>query len=220
MKIGFLIPVYNEEKTINRLIEMLPGERKDIIVVDDGSTDKTSEIIGMTGATLLKHKQNMGKGQAHRTGFKYGVKHKYDYLITLDGDGQHNPKEVSKFIKRIENKGEDIIVGVRKRSLFNMPWIRYFTNLTTSFVVSFLSHRTIRDTQCGYRAISTKVLRKVSLATCNFQTESEILIKAAKLGYRIGEVPISTIYQKENSKISPVIDTLRFIVLAFKSIWR
>ena len=220
MKIGFLIPVYNEEKTINKLIQALPGDKKDIIVIDDGSIDRTPEIAEKAGVTLFKHKQNMGKGQAHRTGFQYAIEQGYDYLITLDGDGQHNPEEVSKFIKRIEAKGEDIIVGVRRRSLRNMPIIRYLTNLATSCVVSFLAHCTIKDTQSGYRAISTKVLRNISLTTCNFQTESEILIKAARLGYKIGEVPISTIYQEENSKIRPCLDTVRFITLALKSMWR
>ncbi len=219
MKIGFLIPVYNEEKSINEVIQSLPGNKKDIIIVDDGSIDRTLEIAEKAGVTLLKHKQNMGKGYAHRTGFNYGLEQKYDYLITLDGDGQHNPKEISRFIERIEDKKEDIIVGVRKRSPLNMPFIRYCTNLTTSFVVSFLANCTIKDSQCGYRAISTRILKNIPLTTCNFQTESEILIKAARSGYRIGEVPISTIYREEKSKINPILDTLRFILLVFRSIW-
>lgn len=219
LKVALLIPIYNEEKRISSLIESLPYPRKDIIIVDDGSIDNTSKVIENMGVVLLRHSRNYGKGYAHRTGFKYAVEHGYDYVITLDGDGQHNPQEIPKFIQKIEKTGADMIIGVRHRSVLNMPFIRYCTNLVTSFVVSFLAHKPIKDAQSGYRAISASVM-KIPLTTSHFETESEIIIRAARLGYKLGSVPISTIYRGESSKIKPTIDTIRFIKLAFKSIWR
>ncbi len=220
MKIMFLIPVYNEEKHIGNLLQELNYDKKDIIVVDDGSTDRTAEIVKKKGVVLLKHPNNLGKGYAHRTGFKYAVAQNYDYVITLDGDGQHNPEELLLFIKKINETAEDIIIGTRKFSLKNMPLIRLLTNLTTSFIVSLFSHKRVKDSQSGYRAISKRVLEKVRLTTCNFQTESEMIIKAARLGYHLSSVPISTLYSEEKSKIIPFLDTIRFVKLALKSIWR
>lgn len=216
LRIALLIPVYNEEKRLKELIEKIPYSRKDIIVVDDGSTDNTCRVIENMGIVVLRHDRNYGKGSAHRTGYKYALECGYDYVITLDGDGQHNPQEIWRFIERIEKSGEDIIVGIRYRSLRNMPFVRYCTNLITSFVVSFVAHKTIKDVQSGYRAISAAVMRGVPLTTTHFDTESEILIKSAKMGYKIGSIPVSTIYGEENSKIRPFIDTVRFILLVLK----
>lgn len=227
LKISFLIPAYNEEEKIASLIQSLSANkpclsagRKDIIVVDDGSCDKTTERVETTGAILLKHSKNRGKGEAHKTGFKYIIAHNYDYVITLDGDGQHNPAESERFIKKLNTDKKDILVGTRSYSPKNMPMDRFLTNFTTSLVVSILAHNNIRDSQSGYRAISTEVLKKVKLTTSNYQTESEILIKAGRMGYKIGAVPISTIYGVGKSKIRPGKDTLRFIVLALRSLWR
>ena len=220
LKVALLIPVYNADKTIGQLIQSINYSRKDIIIVDDGSTDSTFKVVKDTGVVVLRHTSNLGKGQAHRTGFKYAVEQGYDYVITLDGDGQHLPQELHRFFDKIEKTRKDIIIGERYRSLSNMPFLRYGTNLITSFVVSFLSHKRIKDAQSGYRAISAKVMKGVPLTTSHFDTESEILIRAARLGYSIGAVPISTIYLSHESKIRPSIDTLRFIKLALKSIWR
>jgi len=229
MKVAIVIPAYNEEENIGALLDALERcdlewnkeevRPQDVIVVDDGSTDKTGEIASRK-AILLKHEHNLGKGYAHRTGFKYAVANGYDYVITIDGDNQHNPEEIPIFIKEITKNERDIIIGTRKFSLNNMPLIRVLTNILTSFVVSLLSHKRVKDSQSGYRAISTKVLQEINLATGNFQTESELLIKAARIGYRIGSVPICTIYSEEKSKINPFIDTVRFIILSFKGIWR
>ncbi|MDD2891091.1 MAG: glycosyltransferase family 2 protein [bacterium] len=221
MKIAFLLPAYNEEKNISNVIQNLPAHKKDIIVIDDGSKDNTSSIVEKTGVVLIKHKQNMGKGAAHQNGFNYAIKHGYDYIITLDSDGQHKPQESKRFIRQLEkNNRPDIIIGTRAYSLKNMPVLRFFTNFTTSFIVSLLAHNRIKDSQSGYRAISTEVLKKVKLTTFNYQTESEILINLGRMGYKIGAVPITIIYGVSESKINPIIDAWRFIQLTFKSIWR
>ncbi|MBI4722715.1 MAG: glycosyltransferase family 2 protein [Candidatus Stahlbacteria bacterium] len=131
MKVALLIPVYNEEKTIGKLIQSLnypsrsigisapdtfcvgtgPLQHKDIIIVDDGSIDSTFKVVKDMGAIVLRHTSNLGKGQAHRTGFKYALQQGYDYVITLDGDGQHLPNEMCRFLDIIEKTRKDIIIG-------------------------------------------------------------------------------------------------------------
>lgn len=219
LKIAFLVPVYNEKGRISNLIKRLSNERRDIIVIDDGSKDGTAKEIESTGIILLKHPSNMGKGAALKTGFIYAIANNYDYVITLDGDGQHKTEESRSFLKSLQKARIDILVGTRTYSCRNMPLDRFLTNLTTSLVVSILANRNIRDSQSGYRAISARVMRNVKLRTSNYQTESEILIKSGRLGYSIGSVPISTIYGVGKSKIRPIRDTLRFIKLVFNSLW-
>lgn len=220
MKVAILIPAYNEANNMRDTLTGISFNRKDIIVVDDGSTDNTGEIAKQEGATVLYHSYNMGKGRAHRTGFKYISNNGYDYLITMDADGQHSPEEILLFKEGISENKEDLIIGTRKLSLKDMPLLRYFTNFTTSFFVSLLCGKRVKDSQSGFRAIRTEIVEKVSLSTSRFQTESELIIKTARLGYKIGFLPIKTIYQKNGvSYIHPLKDTIRFILLAISSFW-
>ncbi len=221
MKIAILIPAYNEVDNIKNTLKNIDFNMGDIIVVDDGSTDNTGEIAKQEGVTVLRHPYNMGKGRAHRTGFKYiSNNSSYDYLIAMDADGQHSPEEILLFEERINENKEDLIIGTRKLSLKDMPLLRYFTNFTTSFFVSLLCGKRVKDSQSGFRAIRTEVVKKVPLSTSRFQTESELTIKAARLGYKIGFLSIKTIYQKNGvSYIHPLKDTIRFILLAISSFW-
>jgi len=220
MNICVLIPAYNEEmnisQTLRRVKRIIPSNR--IIVVDDGSTDNTTDIVKKEGVYLLKHAENMGKGMTHRTGFDFVIKEGFDAVITMDADGQHAPEEIPDFLNNMDKF--DIIIGTREYNIRNMPIIRYWTNRTTSLVTSLLSRRIIRDSQSGYRLIKTEILKRVHLKTKHFQTETEILIQAGRMGYRIGEIPIRTIYSiKRRSYVNPVIDTLRFIGLAISYLW-
>lgn len=218
MKIAIVIPAFNEEENIEKLLNKIPEyPKKDIVVVDDGSQDRTVSIVEEFGATLLRHGVNRGKGMAHRTAFSYIIKNGYDGVITLDGDGQHAPEEITDFIRMINSA--DMLVGTRSMSLANMPLLRYLTNKVTSLTVSLIASQRILDSQSGYRYISREVLENVPLRTGRFQTESEILIKAGRMGFKIGIVPISTIYREEKSYINPFIDTGRFIGLAARSLF-
>lgn len=218
MKVAIIIPAYNEEKTIEELLNRLCGyPKEDIVVIDDGSSDRTTDMVTKCGATLLKHGTNKGKGMAHRTGFAYAIMQNYDAVITMDADGQHAPEEIEYFLRKT---GEaDILVGTRSMSLANMPLLRYLTNKVTSLVVSLIASHRVFDSQSGYRYISIEVLKRVPLKTKRFQTESEILIKAGRMGFKIGAIPISTIYREEKSYINPFIDTGRFIRLAARSLF-
>ncbi len=215
-----VIPAYNEAVHLAEVLRRLKTQLipENIVVVDDGSTDGTIAVAKNGGVTVVEHGLNLGKGRALRDGFEYakGIRG-LNAVLTLDADGQHDPSEIVRFIERFEKTGEDIIIGDRMSDTRKMPFIRKMTNKATSWVISMRAGCRIRDSQSGYRLISTSILRRIELVTEHFETESEILIKAARKGARIGSVPVSTIYAMEESRINPWRDTMRFIKLVIKS---
>ncbi|PIP14023.1 MAG: glycosyltransferase family 2 protein [bacterium (Candidatus Stahlbacteria) CG08_land_8_20_14_0_20_40_26] len=217
-RIMIIIPAYNEEESIAKLLPSLNFPPQDIIVVDDGSTDNTISKSQSFGVHVIRHEKNKGKGMAHRTGFNFASKEEARWVITMDADGQHSPKDIPKFIKAIKEKKGDMIIGEREVTIRTMPFLRFLTNLWTSFIVSILGGKRVKDAQSGFRAISKEIFTSISFSTNNFQTESEIIIKAARRGFRITSVPVRTIYNESYSYIKPFLDTLRFIKLAFQSL--
>ena len=191
---------------------------EDILVVDDGSFDSTTQEAKKRGVNVITLKKNRGKGFALKRGFSYAIQNKYDAVITMDADLQHNPQEVHKFIKKGED-GFDIVVGSRFGCFADMPTDRYLSNRVTTLVLSLLASRKLVDTQSGFRFISIDVLKRVKLKTERYQAESELLFKAARLGFKITSVPIETLYFGEKSSINKFLDTLRFIKLIINSLW-
>jgi glycosyltransferase involved in cell wall biosynthesis len=187
-----------------------------LLLVDDGSADDTADTARGLGLTVIVHEQNQGKGMALRTGFAAAIDAGADAVITLDSDGQHLPSEAIRFVEAWE-RGADVVVGDRMRGNENMPWLRKRTNEFTSWVISSLAGAKIPDTQNGYRLFDAKVLREVTLESLRYDMESEILIRAARRGFSIASVPVSTIYHDEESSIHPFVDTLRFIRLVWRS---
>ncbi len=223
-RIAILIPAYNEEEHIAEVVGNCLKFNMDVIIVDDGSTDKTVSIIKLVprsnncSITLIEHPQNLGKGKSLLTGFDYAVEKKYKGVITMDGDGQHDINEIPHFLEKVEKDDPDIIVGNRLDNTRGMPFIRLATNLFTSWIISVLAGKKIRDVQSGYRYINARVLENIEIETGNFDTEPEILLKAAWLNYNIQNIPISTIYHKQFvSHVNPVTDTIKFFKLVFRS---
>lgn len=219
MKCFVIIPAFNEGERIESLVREIGAFNEDILVVDDGSTDGTSESARSAGAHVLHHRENRGKGEALKTGFRYALSHKADAVITLDGDGQHDWREIAAFLQEARKEDAGIILGTRMRDVRGMPFVRLLTNLVTSWIVSRISRQRISDSQSGYRLIQCKVLRSLYLQTSNYDLESEILIKASRAGYRIKEIPIKTLYGKNTSKIHPWRDTVRFVRLVWGSMF-
>ncbi|MEK6714535.1 MAG: glycosyltransferase family 2 protein [Candidatus Omnitrophota bacterium] len=206
-----IIPAYNEEKVIASLIERIKNIGLTVVVVDDGSSDATADMAQAKGAVVLKSEKNQGKGSALRRGFEYALKSQYQTIVTLDADGQHNPESIKDFIQMRKKTNADMVVGNRMRNTENMPLARIITNRFMSWLISRASGQNIPDTQCGFRLIQKIVLENITLLAARYDMESEILIEAAKKGYKIESLPIETIYQGEKSQIHPVLDTLRFI---------
>jgi glycosyltransferase involved in cell wall biosynthesis len=192
---------------------------KDVVVINDGSEDSTEEEVKRTSAVLLVHPKRKGKGMALRTGFAYAQKRDFEAVLTLDGDGQHNPAEIPKFLRRAEgNNNWDIIIGSRMQGRNTMPFIRAWNNKFTSYLLSLLIGQRLEDIHSGYRLIKMSVLQNILLASQHYDLEIELLIKACRKNYKIVFIPIETIYGKEKSYFHPVIDSVRFFQVLFKNL--
>ena len=220
-EVGVVIPAYNAEKTVAEVIKELVGygfKKDNIIVINDGSSDRTEDMIRGQGVTLLNHRKNMGKGAALRDGFAAAGEMDLKKVIVIDADAQHQVSDLSGFFKL--DSSYDMVIGERTDILSSMPLHRQLSNRTVNLVVSLLCGFRTTDVQCGFRYVDLKIFRQVQLKTNNYQTESEMVIKAARHKYRIGFVPVTTIYSNEKSHINPVIDTMRFINMAVRFLWR
>lgn len=209
-----LLPGYNVARHLGDLVprirEHLP--EAEILLVDDGSADGTAHVATELGLHVVRHTVNQGKGMALRSGFTAAVERGTGAVITMDADGQHLPQEAPRFVEAWR-AGADVVVGDRMAATDTMPWLRKRTNEFTSWVISGLAGTPIPDSQNGYRLFDAKVLRAVHLESQRYDLESEILIKAAALGFTIRSVPITTVYGDEKSSINPVVDTYRFFRL-------
>jgi len=219
MKICAIIPAYNEAKTIGYLSEEAKKKGLDVLVIDDGSSDSTGRVAKEKGAKVLRNEKTVGKGASLRKGFDFAISQNYDGIITMDGDGQHDPEDIPQFIDKINESNAKIIVGNRMFRTRNMPFIRWCTNKIMSTFISSICRQYIPDTQCGFRYIDIKALKSFELSTANFEIETEVLIEARKKGYKIYFVSIKTIYQDQESKINPFLDTLRFFGFIFRKKW-
>jgi len=215
MKACVIIPTYNESRTIGGLVSDIRKKGLDVLVIDDGSRDETGLIAQRKGAALITHAKNQGKGASLKRGFDHVLNSEYATVIMMDGDGQHNPDDVDRFIAAAENTGAQLVIGNRMGDTKSMPFIRKLTNGVLSWLVSKLTKQHIPDSQCGFMLIKRNVLEKIKLISLNFEIEAEILIKTAKEKFKISSIPIKTIYQGEASKINPLLDSARFIKMIF-----
>ena len=216
MKMCVLIPTYNEAKTIGSLVKRITAKGLDVVVVDDGSVDGTAEIAQNSGACVLRHNWNKGKGASLKEGFRYILNNDYDAVITMDGDDQHAPSDIPKFINASLDRDVDMIAGNRMSFSKGMPLTRWITNNLMSFLISLICWRNIPDSQCGFRLIKRKALKELNPISSNYEIESETIIEAHYKGIKIKFIPIQTIYAKQASQISPVIDTIRFFRFILK----
>ena len=171
MRICLLIPAYNEARTIGQVVSEAREIIESVVVVDDGSQDATAQIAEDSGSLVIKHSVNSGKGAALRTGFQHVLDNGYDALITMDSDGQHDVNDIPGFLKALDERGSGIIIGSRMQDISTMPVVRRFTNKFTSLVGSLLARQKIRDSQSGFRLISSDVLRAVELETAGYEME-------------------------------------------------
>lgn len=208
-----VIPGYNAAQTIAPLVHQVRRLGLDVVVVNDGSTDQTARLAMEAGATVISHVHNRGKGLALRTGFGFALQGAYATIVTLDGDGQHDPSEIPNLLAALDGKAVGIVVGHRLAYPGTMPRIRRLTNQAMSLVVSWLARQSIPDSQCGFRAIRRTVLEGIGLSACRFELETELLLAATRSGWSIASVPVRSIYHAHRSYIHPILDGIRFIGL-------
>jgi glycosyltransferase involved in cell wall biosynthesis len=204
-----VIPAYCEEKTIKEAVDRTKKFVDHVIVVDDCATDNTFDEAKSTGAEVIRHEKNMGKAHALKTGFAHLGEH--DVVVTLDADLQHLPEEIPKLLKCIED-GADLCIGSRFLSDSKcMPFLNRASNRIAAKLMSILCGQKITDPQSGFRAIRRGALEKLELPASRYAVEHIMALEAAKRGFKIDEIPISCVYGKEKSHISPARDTVNVI---------
>ncbi len=214
-----MIPAYNAEdylsELITRCLSFVCNEH--LLIVDDGSTDSTLEIIKQNKINYISFPENRGKGAALSAGFEYAINHGYRSILTLDADLQHLPEEIPYFFAK--DTGKQVVLGVRHLDWRVVPFGRWVTNNLTSIIVSVFSRQRVRDSQSGYRLIPVELLAMIKMKTVGYDFESEMLFKAGALGYPVAEVPVTTVYDGSPSFINPFTETLRFVRQIWKRIW-
>jgi len=215
MKCLVVVPAYNEEKHIAGVVRGILKEKSELLVVDDGSMDSTYDILKGLSVPCLKEKHK-GKGAALKAGFRYALNNGFDWVITMDGDGQHDTGELPMFLRALRSNGTDLIIGSRTLDSSRMLVVRLLTNKSMSYLISRFSGVRLPDTQCGFRAIRCELLRRIKLTTSHYDMESELIIRAAKANFKITNVPVKSIYNGSKSSINKVTDTVRF----FGLLWR
>jgi len=211
-----VIPAYNEEARVVKVIQATKAYLP-VLVVDDGSKDRTSEVARQAGAEVIRQEPNQGKGTAILKGFQYGVEHDYDAVITLDADGQHDPDEIPLFLQDFKEKGSDLIIG--QRDFRKMPFPRNITNQIGTWSFSSALGQYVPDNQSGYRLHSRRLVEaSLSSQEHGYEFEVEIIVRCVLMGYKISWVTIKTIYnQVQNSKITPIRHVIRFYRLVSKT---
>jgi len=217
MKTVVVIPAYDAAGSLPDLLAKIRCEIENIVVIDDGSSDKTAVTAVDSGATVIRHSRNRGKGAALRTGFAYAVENGFDSVITIDSDGQHDPADIPRFGQAFIESHADMIIGSRVGDRGLMPWPRRFSNWSTSRFLSLILRRPIEDCQCGYRLISIKLLKSIALESDKFELESEMIIRAIRGGFNVEFIPIRGVYVKNApSHMRPLADTLRWCSMVLK----
>ena len=208
-----IIPCYNHG---NHLQILLPEVRShcvdwDILVVDDGSDDDTSVTAGSNECTILRHPENRGKGAALWNGIQWGLTNAKDWFLFLDADGQHPAEAIPWFLEAAITSNATFVMGNRLHDVSCMPYHRRLSNWITSWILSRKSGQKIHDSQCGFRLIHRSCLDGFRPLTQHYETETEILLYAARQGARFASVNIPTIYRGQRSSINNFRETLRFI---------
>ena len=209
-----VIPAFREARYIGELVRRVRAIIPDVFVVDDGSPDATASAAESAGATVLRHTLNLGKGAALKTGLAQAIASGYAFVVTMDGDGQHDPADLPRFLEAYRSGVAPVLIGNRMQDAMRMPWLRRATNRFMSWLLSRELGQRVPDTQCGYRLLGREALPWASGGTATrFAAESEVLLRLSLQGIRIGSVPVATIYGEERSKINPFSDTVRFLPL-------
>jgi glycosyltransferase involved in cell wall biosynthesis len=204
-----LIPCLNEAATIGALVREAERFVQAVWVVDDGSSDKTRQQAEAAGAIVVRHEINLGKGAALRDGLNALAAAGYQWAVTLDGDGQHDPSTIPAFFRAAESGG-DLVIGNRMPDAAQMPAIRRFVNRWMSAKISKRLKMKIPDSQCGFRLVRLAAWKNLSIHENQFAFESEMLVVFAEAKYKIAFVPIRSLNARRPSRIHTVADTYRW----------
>ncbi len=214
MTITAILPAFNEEVTIGSVVLHARQHADQIIVVDDGSTDRTSEVAQLAGAKVIRHLSNMGKGVALKTGFEYVRQNGAKVVVTMDSDGQHDAEEIPKLVAPILNGEADIVNGSRylNGNGKTTPFYRRIGQIILDNATNINSGLTVTDTQSGFRAFARHTLNAFEFKSNGLAIESEMLMDAANAGFKVKEVEIGVRYDVDGSSEHPLSHGVRVLM--------
>lgn len=213
MSITAILPAYNEEVSIGSMVLHARQHADHVVVIDDGSKDRTYEMAKLAGAEVIRHPKNLGKGMALRTGFEHAGKNGCSVVITMDSDGQHDPDDIQKLISPILNGEADIVNGSRymNGNEDNTPFYRRIGQNILDKATNLNSGLQITDTQSGFRSFARHTLPAFRFKSNGLAIESEMLMDAANAGFRIKEVKIGVRYDVGSPSENPIKHGLKVL---------
>src|SRR2546427_10240030 len=198
------IPAFNEGPTIGSVVLRAKQYAEEVVVIDDGSRDDTAEIAALAGAHVIQHARNLGKGAAIRTAWLFGRERHPEALVLLDGDHQHNPKDIPRIVEPILAGKADVVLGVRWGKTSGMPMYRRIGKRALDYATAAATKNgLLTDSQCGFRVFSSRALRMIEPTDNGLSIESQMLLEAQERNLRIREVNIDARYDIEGSTFSP-----------------
>lgn len=211
MRILVAIPVFNEAPSLPRVIDAVRARHDDILFIDDGSTDETPRLLARTpGVAVIRHPANLGYGQSLIDAFAYAHAERYDWVITLDCDEQHEPERIPEFVAAAERDDSDIISG--SRYLVDMPGNsrapadrRRINEVITSILNSVLGVA-LTDSFCGFKAHRVEAMARLNLTVPGYAFPLQFWVQAVRAGLRIREIPVSLIYLDPNRHFGGALD--------------
>lgn len=206
MTITAILPAFNEEVSIGSVVLHTRQHADHVIVIDDGSTDRTGEFAQLAGAKVIRHICNMGKGVALKTGFEYVRQNGAEVVVTIDSDGQHDPEEIPKLVAPILKGEADMVNGSRylNGNGKSTPFYRRIGQIILDDVTNINSGLTVTDTQSGFRAFAKHTLSTFKFRSNGLAIESEMLMDAANAGFNVKEVEIGVRYDVDGSSENPL----------------
>ncbi len=197
-----VIPTYNNEKTLARVIGEVRRYCTDVLVVNDGSTDSTAGIIAGAGVGSISYAPNRGKGYALRRALRYAAEHGYRYMLTIDSDGQHYASDIPKFVEEIAKTPDALLVGARNLRSDNMPGKNTFANKFSNFWFRVETGIRLDDTQSGFRLYPVRRMKGMRFATRRYEFEVEVLVRAAWRGIEVRNIPVRVFYPEKAERVS------------------
>jgi glycosyltransferase involved in cell wall biosynthesis len=208
--IAVTIPAFNAEATVGEVVRRALPLAAEVLVVDDGSTDATAKVAREAGARVARHDRNRGKGRALRTAFTDLFGGNHDAVATMDADGQHLPENLPRLVEALR-PGADLVIGTRDHLFRDMYGVRRISNTWSSYLIATLAGVPLPDVQSGFRIYSRRLIETAGFPEPRFEAESAVVIRAARLGFRIVGVPIELGFAdgRATSHYRPVIDSIR-----------
>ncbi len=214
MKVAVLIPAFNEAASIADVVRGALAEVPRVLVVDDGSTDGTAAVAESAGAEVLRLPRNVGKGAAMRAGLLQLSAGDTTHVLFMDGDLQHRADEIPRLLEAAARTGAALVIGERVFRREAMPPSRYWANVIGSWALSTFMGVRLADTQSGFRLVALDAIRDLPLTARGYEIETELIVKLTRRGATVVGVPVSAVYNGARSKLRPVRDTTRNVVLA------